>query len=203
MITCFTGDEPFYTNAYIVTDEASKQCALFDAPHGTMSAISNHIKDNGLKLSAIYLTHSHYDHFGDLAALKKMFDVEVFVHAADRQNLIEPGSDHLPIILPTPKAIPDKELKEGQELNIGAISFKVLETPGHSPGSVTFWFPKEKYVINGDLIFQGGRGRTDFPGCDEEALYRSMKKVFDLGDDVVIYSGHGDKTTVKDERNQL
>lgn len=201
-IQCFTGG-PFFTNGFLVEDEEKGVCALFDAPHDTYDDIVKYIQGHSLTLDAIYLTHSHFDHLGSLAKLKNSLGVKVYIHPLDRENVVMPGSDRVPLMIPTEGVVPDEELADGQALHIGSIEFRVIATPGHSPGSVSFFFPKHKFVINGDLIFKSGRGRTDLPGCDEDVLYQSMKKIFDLGDDITIFSGHGDKTTVREERNQL
>ena len=197
---CFTGG-PFFTNGFLVADEEGGTAALFDAPHGVHDEIIAFLEEHNLKLEAIYLTHSHFDHLGDLAKLKKTLGLKIFVHAADRRNVVQPGADGVPLMIPTEGTEVDEELKEGQDFAIGQINFRVIETPGHSPGSVTFIFSEQKFVINGDVIFQGARGRTDLPGCDEKVLFQSIKKILDLGDDITIYSGHGDTTTVRQEKS--
>ena len=97
--------------------------------------------------------------------------------------------------------MPDVELEDGQVLEIGALRFQVLHTPGHSPGGVTFYLAEEGVAFDGDVLFQMGVGRTDLPGGDWDTLVRSIQEVlFTLPDDTVLYSGHGPKTTVGREK---
>ena len=202
IIKSFTGG-PFHTNCYIVIDNTSKECCLIDCPHETFDRIADYIEKNELTLTAVYLTHSHFDHIGDLAMIKEKFSSLVYVHIKDKENVENPGSDGIPLFTPTSATKVDKELKEGQILRVGCIELKVIETPGHSPGSVSFYCEKKRVLFDGDVIFKQGRGRTDLPGCDEELLFKTIKKILLLDDDVVIYSGHGEKTTIGEERSYL
>jgi glyoxylase-like metal-dependent hydrolase (beta-lactamase superfamily II) len=97
--------------------------------------------------------------------------------------------------------VPERYLKEGDVVNFGSSSFKVLFTPGHSPGSISFYNEKEKVIISGDVLFRGSVGRFDIPGADGLTLYNSLKNtMMQLPDDVKVYSGHGPETTIGWER---
>ena len=97
--------------------------------------------------------------------------------------------------------MPDVELEHGQEIAVGTLTFQVLHTPGHTPGGVTFYLAEEGVAFDGDVLFSNGVGRTDLPGGDWETLLHSIRQVlFQLPDETVIYSGHGPKTTVGQEK---
>jgi len=102
----FVGGD-FYTNCYILSDEDKKVCCLIDVSHDTKESILQYLKENELKLESVFLTHSHFDHFGDLAKLKKELNTKIFVHPLDKQNIITPGSDQIPLMIPTEGVIPD------------------------------------------------------------------------------------------------
>ena len=191
---------PFATNCYVVADEVAKKALLIDCAHGSFLEISTLLQEEGWELEKAVLTHSHFDHIGDLKRIQEAFSPRIYVHASDKQNLLHPGSDKIPLICATQGVRSDCELKEGDTLKIGSIEIQVLEVPGHCPGSLAFFLPNEKVVFGGDLIFKNGRGRTDLPGCNTKILFESIAKILALGDDVVIFSGHGEKTTVGQER---
>lgn len=200
IIECVTGG-PFLTNGYLLADEEQNICCLIDCPHGTTSKIADFLTKWQFKLDAVYLTHSHFDHIGDLASVKKQFAPKIYIHECDINNVIHPGSDGIPLFMPTEGVHPDHLLKGGQELKVGQIKIQVIETPGHSPGSVSFFLPHERILFGGDVIFKCGRGRTDLPGCNEEDLQKTLHNLMELGDDVVVYPGHGETTTLGKERS--
>ncbi len=196
----FTGG-PLHTNCYIVGDEKTRVCCLIDCAHGTFEEISQFIQEECLKLEMAILTHTHLDHIGDLKQVKEAFGPKILVHENDRKNLSLPGSDGIPVFIATDGVEADRLIHEGDRLHVGLLEIGVFETPGHSPGSVSLWIPAEKIIFTGDLIFRRGRGRTDLPGSCEEDLFRSIDKIVGLGDEQVIYSGHGKKTTIGEERS--
>ncbi len=195
----FTGGL-FKTNCYVIGDEEQGICCLIDCVHGAFDAISQFVDEKDLKLETVILTHSHFDHIGDLKRVHEKFSPRILVHHKDRKNLSLPGSDGIPLFVPTEGVEADQMIGESDVLRVGSIQMNVIDTPGHSPGSVSLYLPNEKIVFSGDLIFRRGRGRTDLPGCNEADLFQSIEKIIGLGDDVVIYSGHGKKTTVGEER---
>ena len=152
------------------------------------------------EIKYILITHAHLDHVKELGTLKNEIDVPVLMHRDDQFLL-----DGLPMqasafgmsVSSIPKI--DQYIKEGDTVEFGKKKFEVLHTPGHSPGNVSFITQEVAFV--GDVLFSGSIGRTDLPGGDFDILIQSIKtKLFPLGDDTVIYSGHGPATTIKKEK---
>jgi glyoxylase-like metal-dependent hydrolase (beta-lactamase superfamily II) len=174
---------PFGTNAYTVTCRASGYSALIDAP-----AEANIIKDK-LKNTIpqyILLTHNHMDHTGALTQLRAELKVPLAAHASDATNL-------------TP--LPEILLSNGDTVSLGEIKFKVLHTPGHTPGSLCFLV--SHYLISGDTIFPGGPGRTSTPDDFKQIINSINEKIFVLPDDTQIYPGHGNSTVLKNEKKEF
>jgi len=174
---------PFWTNAYIVTCRVSGYSALIDAP-----ADANIIKDK-LKNTIpqyILLTHNHMDHTGALAQLRAELKVPLAAHASDATNLTRP---------------PEILLSNGDTVPLGEIKFKVLHTPGHTPGSLCFLVGH--YLISGDTIFPGGPGRTSTPDDFKQIINSIKEKIFVLPDDTQIYPGHGNSTVLKNEKKEF
>lgn len=189
----------FQTNAYLITCEETKQAAIIDPAEGSMPLVLQSAPD----LKAIYLTHSHFDHIVAVAALKEELDLPVFVHPLDANNLERPGSDRLPLPFPIRGAKADHYLNDGVILQLGNMEFCVIHTPGHSPGSVCFHFPKEKILFSGDTLFQGAIGNLSFPTANAEHMKNSLKKLALLPPETKVYPGHGNPTTIGQEKGFL
>jgi glyoxylase-like metal-dependent hydrolase (beta-lactamase superfamily II) len=164
-------------------------------------------------LQAIALTHAHLDHVGGVAALKKLVPTaQINLHKAD--ELMYTGLPEQPAWIGIPRAqwkalgmdfeTPppvDEYWTDGQTYDVGELQFKVLHCPGHTPGHVVLYAPKQQKVFVGDVLFAGSIGRTDLPGGSTEQLLDSIKnKLLTLDDDVTVYSGHGPLTTIGEER---
>ena len=193
---------PIGTNAYLLFDRERGEAALFDAPMGAAEKIGEFLKTESLRLTGLYLTHGHWDHTLDAAEVRAM-EVPVFCHPDDRTLVEDPGQMAeflLPGLGIEPTEV-DKELVEGQTLEILGQEVRVSHVPGHSAGSVSFYFPALAAAISGDVIFKGGVGRTDLPGGSFEVLEASIReKIYTLPEDTTLYPGHGSATTVKAER---
>lgn len=191
------------TNCYLLGDKDTRQSVVID-PGGNANEIAARIRQLNLELAAILNTHAHFDHIMAAWSLKEAAGGEIYLHSED-EPLIQDrtvGLGAVPSAGPTtsPRNI-DRWLKEGDKLKFGCIELDVLETPGHSPGHVSFHFPKQKIVFVGDALFAGSIGRTDFRGGSYDQLIRSVReKILDLDEATVVYPGHGPETTVGQEK---
>lgn len=179
------------TNCYIVIDEKTLDCAVID-PGAESGAILNYLDDNRLKLKAIFITHGHFDHTGAVISLYEETRAPVYIHALD---VSRPGGDS------EMQYQGGEELqlyREGDLIRVGELEFHVLETPGHSRGSVTLRC--EDALFTGDTLFRGSCGRTDFPGSSSAAMAGSLRRLASLEGDYEVYPGHMDATTLERER---
>lgn len=155
------------------------------------------LREKGLAPAAILLTHAHFDHIGAIPALQKAFpDLPVCVHANDVKVISHPMNqlppDYPPIAKPRNMTSLDKlETLDGLE---------VLETPGHTPGGVCYFFKNLRLLLSGDTLFAGSVGRTDLPGGDMATLMDSLRKLTDLPDETLVVPGHGPCTTIGAEK---
>lgn len=192
---------PFQQNCSLIWDEATKTGAVVD-PGGDLEAIQSAIKEVGLTVEKIILTHGHIDHAGGAAELRDALGVKIAgPHVADKfllDNLEKQGSEYG---IPAKNVTPDSWFEEGETATIAGQDFAVLHCPGHSPGSVVFVNHAQKFIIMGDVLFQGSIGRTDFPYGDHDALITAIKtKLLPLGDEFVFIPGHGPASTIGNER---
>jgi len=187
---------PFETNAYLLGCEEKKVGIFIDPAPDSQSALMKAADMHGLKIQAIFLTHSHWDHIGDVAKLKKALNLKLYVHQADADNMRNPGSDGLPLMFAIEGAEPEFFFEEGQKLQVGQLELIVIHTPGHTPGGVSFYFPKEKVLISGDTLFKGSIGNLSFPTADPEAMWNSLDKLAKLPPETRVYPGHGPATTI-------
>jgi glyoxylase-like metal-dependent hydrolase (beta-lactamase superfamily II) len=190
---------PIQSNCYVVGCEQTREAAVID-PGGDADRILITLAKDKLRCLYIINTHGHFDHSADNKRLKEVTGAQLLIHRADAPMILNQseggGMWGLHVDNSPP---PDRYLGEGDIITIGDISLKVLHTPGHSPGGISL--VTDKIVFVGDTLFAGSIGRTDFPGGDREGLLRHVRnKIFTLGDDVVVYPGHGPKTTVGREK---
>ena len=193
-------DLSFGTNCYLVWNEGSAEAVLIDAGLATRM-ILDFLRDQGLKLEAILITHAHPDHIAGAADIAEATGADVYLHQTEIQAL-----EMMPQAMLAMLGIEDlkkpadmKPLAGGDQLDIAGLQIKVLHTPGHSPGSTSFLI--DGALFDGDLVFRGSIGRTDFPGGDFEALMNSVREhVFVLDPETKIYPGHMGTTSVGLER---
>ncbi len=157
---------------------------------------------DGLELTAVWLTHAHFDHIGALAEVHRQFPVPVYLHENDRE-LFEHAAESAAffgIRLEQP-ALETLPLNQGQTLSLGAHEATCLFTPGHAPGHTAFYLPRQNLVFAGDALFQGSVGRTDLPGGDPAQLLASVRReLLTLPDKTIVLPGHGPATTIGIER---
>ncbi len=189
------------TNCYLVADETTKQAVLFDAPDHTVAPLLDEAQKRGWDIIGLWLTHGHFDHVADHAVVTKCFPAaKVLIHRLDEPKLQHPKSSMFPLPFTIPPRSADGYLAENDRLTLGSLSIDVIHTPGHSPGHVMFHFPTERLLIGGDLIIGGSVGRTDLPDSNYQQLQNSIRRVMQLLPDTQLLSGHGEPTTVADER---
>ena len=191
------------TNCFLVADEVAKQAVLFDAPDHTVQPLLDEAAKRGWDLIGLWLTHGHFDHFADHAVVKKQFpSAKVLIHALEQPKArlpeVQTRMFGLPLVIPPLNA--DGYVTDGQELRIGSLEVKVMHTPGHAPGHVCYYFPKEGVLVGGDLIIGGSIGRTDLPDSDEEQMAGSLRRVLELPPPTRLLGGHGPETTLEEER---
>ena len=179
------------TNCYIVTDEDTLECAIID-PGDESNTILNYIEDLHLKPKYIFLTHGHFDHTMAVSAVHEETGATVCMNHKDAGAVLENA--------PFKFNPPEDTIwyGEGDELQVGNLTFKVLETPGHTPGGVTLLCGDA--LFTGDTLFRESCGRTDLYGGDMNQLLRSLKRLSELPGDYEVYPGHMDSTTLNQER---
>ena len=188
----------FQENCYLLIDDKSRKAVIVD-PGGEGERLVEAIEDSGAELEAIWITHAHVDHVGAIAAIKRKWDVPVYLHPADRR-LYQAASRQaevygVPFEEPPP---PDREFADGQHLELGGSGFTVMHAPGHAPGHVVIH--GQGMALVGDCLFAGSIGRTDLPFSNPPQLAESLKKIADLPPETVVYPGHGMETTIAEER---
>ena len=189
------------TNCFLIGDENSRQAVLFDAPDHTVGPILDHAAEKGLDVIGLWLTHGHFDHVADHAEVTRRYpNAKVLIHRMDEGKLEAPNSSTfaLPFTIPPRKA--DAYVEDGQTLSIGNLKVIVMHTPGHAPGHVMYHLPEEKILVGGDLIIGCSVGRTDLPDSEPTELFRSIRKIMQLPGDTRLLPGHGDVSTLDDER---
>jgi len=186
-------------NCWIVGSEAAGEGMVID-PGGNAEVIQKAITDSGLDIKIIVLTHGHSDHIAALYEIQDMTGAEVAIHIEDADFLEGRGSysSQFGISYKTPPP-PDRLLREGDIIEIGTLSFSVVHTPGHTPGSICLL--TDGNVFTGDTLFRRGIGTTLMPGSSRPQLIDSIHtRLMVLPDDTIVYPGHGRETTIGAER---
>ncbi len=190
---------PLGTNCYLLINSDEKIAAVVD-PGSYEDAIFSHLQNENIKLTQIILTHGHYDHIGGVNQIHDETNAAIYIHPLDEEMLAE-SHLNLSALFGTQYTVNASVnyLKEEIPHELGDLSFRIIHTPGHTPGSVCLLH--ENVLISGDTLFRNSVGRTDFPGASTEDLLKSIQtKLMDLNDDVRILSGHGDDSTIGHER---
>jgi hydroxyacylglutathione hydrolase len=194
---------PIQTNAYLLTDPKSGNAVLIDAPEGIWAQAEPILRREGCTLSALWLTHGHWDHTQGAAEVARESGAPIIAHKADRP-LIETPEVMRPLIIPgliVEPATVNRWVDDGEILEALGDKVRVSHVPGHAPGSLMFYFPASGAAFSGDAIFRGNVGRTDLPGGDFSQLEKSIRtRIYTLPDDTDVYPGHGGPTTVGEEK---
>lgn len=192
-------------NSFLLIDPSSKECIIIDPGSYEASEkeeLKKAIADEGVKPVRLIQTHCHIDHVLGTKFISEEYGLKPEMHE-NEIVLMKGVKEYAPAYgfqFEEP-ADPDHYIKEGDRIRFGRTELQVFLVPGHAPGHIVLYDESGKRLIGGDVLFQGGIGRTDFPHCDHEALIKGIKeKLFALPDDVTVFPGHGPATTIGDEK---
>ena len=192
---------PLQCNCTIIGDAVSKKALVID-PGGDAQVILGVLSELDLQVVAIIHTHAHFDHILAAGKIKNATGAPIYIHESDMflWHGLEEQCAMFGFGMPeTPLPDPDHYLSDDHDL--GCCGGVAIHTPGHTPGSTSFWFEESKTLIAGDTLFKGGIGRTDFPGGNAEQIVSSIReRIYTLNDDAVVITGHGPATTIGDEK---
>lgn len=192
---------PLHENCYVINDE-TKECVIIDCgalTEAEQNAVITYIREEGLKPVHNLGTHGHLDHhFGD-AAILSAFNLQPEVAEGDKVLMQHPREAALQMLgmdLNIDLPAGNLNLTENEEVKFGSHTFKIIRTPGHSPGSVSFYCAEENVLFTGDTLFKGSIGRTDFPGGSMFQIISSLRELAQLPDKTIVYPGHGPQTSI-------
>lgn len=192
---------PLGTNCYFVTNDETKEMVIIDPPV-FLQRIADEIREKGITLRAILLTHGHYDHAMGVPGFKKAFpEVPVYASESEAEVLMDPAVNLSRMFGEKAlSASADVLLEDEEKFELIGCEWKFLLTPGHTRGSGCYYIPERGVLFSGDTLFCRSMGRTDFPTGSERSLFESLRRLRDLPDDTVVYPGHMDATVIGDEK---
>ena len=192
---------PVGTNCYIVSNEETKECFGVD-PAACPKGFVDHIRNTGLIVKAVLLTHGHFDHIMGLGGFLREFPVPVYAHEAEKELLEDAQLNSSAFMGGQSYTFSGAEyVKDGQELDIAGMKLRVIYTPGHTIGGCCYYIEKEAVLFSGDTLFHASVGRTDLPTGSMGQLVRSIKeKLLVLPDETEVYPGHMEETSIGYEK---
>ena len=186
-------------NCYIAVGERKSGCFIVD-PGGDAERIAEKIEETGATPEAVLLTHGHFDHIMAAEALRERYKIPVYVGEKERELLADPVKNLSGVYAEPAVLSCDRELSDGEKLTLAGLRIEVIETPGHSEGSVCYYLPKEQVLFSGDTLFQESYGKVENRASAEEIRESIIGKLFRLPDDTIVYPGHMDCTTIRHEK---
>ena len=190
---------PVQTNAYLVGDDVTGDAIVVDAPQGVTQEVIDAAAVAGLRIGLIVITHPHWDHVVDAAALVAATGAPLAASPLAAERLAHPGSATMPLPFEIPPVGLDRPLEEGDIVDVGGHPFQVFHLPGHEPAHIALYGAPDHVLFGGDVLFPNGHGRLDIPGADAAAMRRSLARLAALPPEVVVYPGHGHPTTIGEE----
>lgn len=189
------------SNTHLFYDENSDEGMIIDCGNDPKE-VNLFCMQKGIKVKYVVLSHGHYDHAHYFAEYKNTFKSAITVCHKDEVPVLTNGMANVSMLFGASETYPkpDKTVTEGDELTVGEYVFKVLHTPGHTPGGICLYCEKEKLMFTGDTLFYGGVGRTDFMYGDYDAMLCSLQRLIEMDGDIEFYSGHGIAGKIKNER---
>ncbi len=192
---------PYAVNCNIVWGEEKK--AIVIDPGYDVDLIAEYLEDNDLSVALYIQTHGHADHIHDLVLMQERYPAPIMMHEKDAAWAFESQNSLAPHY-----GVPGRPEKieylikgyEDVDFSIAGLNFRIICTPGHSPGGICVYFEKEGALFSGDTLFRESVGRTDFPGGDSRVLAESLQKLVALPDNTFVFCGHGPHTNIKHER---
>lgn len=189
---------PVLTNSYLIVDEQGVGVVV--DPGYAVGLLNHHVKQNGWRIEAIVATHGHFDHVAGNAEAVELWAAPLYMHP-EAIPIATSAAEHAAWFgIESPDSPPpDETLEQGESLEVASLTFAVRHTPGHSPGGITLL--ADGHAIVGDTLFAGSIGRTDLPHSDHGQLMRSIREqLMTLPDETVVLPGHGNTTTIGEER---
>lgn len=188
------------TNCYFVYEEGQKDVIFID-PADQGGYIYESLQQHGFKVAGILLTHGHFDHIWGSKELRELSGAKIYAYEGEKEVCEDSGNNVSAQVGRSYTVVADEYLKDGEEFTIAGITGKLIATPGHTQGSCCYYFEEAGMLISGDTLFQDSVGRTDLPTGSMSKLVRSVReKLFVLPDEVKVYPGHGESTTIGYEK---
>ncbi len=187
---------PYATNTYVVACPQTKNACVVDPAVDSFSIVSRYLTENQLQPFWVLLTHSHWDHIAEVSEFHKHYSIPVALHREDAYNLEAPGADLLPYRVQITPVKPERLLEEGDEIFVGQLRFRVIHTPGHTPGGICFYCEQEGVLLSGDTLFRGSIGNLSLPTGQPARMRDSLLKLALLPKETRVYPGHGPETTI-------
>ena len=187
------------TNVYFLHREGEFDAIVID-PAMRGDVIFTRLREKGLFVKAILLTHGHFDHISGVNEMRDISDAKVYASEDEKDILADPSLNLSGVVAKEPyTTTADVWVKDGDEIEVGSMKCKVIAAPGHTKGSIAFYFEDDKLLFTGDSLFCGSHGRTDFPTGNEKEMAETLAKFSKMDPAILVYPGHDNFTTIGQE----